>query len=156
MDQLVDSYGVTTREEKERVWRDTQGYPYHVEFWIEEAEAGGRTAVMLQRFFDRTTHWMDDREKHWLRHALFLDEVNIRTMQAMIGDEKQGEEAFDWFKREASVRDTSAPVFRVREYVRSRLIDYLRICDPARHDLLQERGRLASKGQSGQPTPAGA
>ena len=147
MDQLVDSYGETPQEEKERAWRDTQGYPLYVQLWIEEAAAGGRAAVMLQRFYDRTTRWMSDQQKGWLLHALFLDEVNVRTMQAMIGDEEQGAEAFNWFKREGSVRDTSARDFRVHEYLRSRLIDYLRICDPARHEQLQERGRLATKGR---------
>ena len=69
---------------------------------------------------------MSDREKGWLQHAMFLDEVNIRTLRAMVGDEEEGEEAFRWFEREGSVRDTSGSAFRVREYLRSRLIDYLR------------------------------
>ena len=150
MDQLIDLYGKTTPEEKERAWRDTQGYPLYLQLWIEEAAAGGRTAVMLQRFYDRTTRWMSDRQKDWLRHALFLDEVNVRTMQAMIGDEEQGAEAFNWFQREGSVRDTSTSAFRVHEYLRSRLIDYLRVCDPARHEQLQQNGRLATKGQANQ------
>ena len=90
---------------------------------------------------------MSDREKGWLQHALFLDEVNVGTMQAMLGKEDEGAEAFNWFQGDGSVRDTSAPVFHVREYLRSRLIDYLRICDPARHEQLLERGRLATKGR---------
>ena len=71
-------------------------------------------------------------------------------MQAMIGDEEQGRKRFNWFPREGSVRDTSTSHFRVHEYLRSRLIDYLRVCDPARHEQLQQNGRLATKGQANQ------
>ena len=147
MDQLVDSYGETPQEEKERAWRDTQGYPLYVRLWIEEAAAGGRGAVTLKIFYDRTTRWMSDRQKGWLQHALFLDEVNVRTMQAMIGDEEQGAEAFNWFQSDGSVRDTAAATFRVREYLRSRLIDYLRVSDPDRYEQLQRKGQLVMQGR---------
>jgi len=119
-------------DEKERAWRDTQGYPYCVQLWIEEAEAGGRSAVMLKRFHDRTTRWMGEREKRWLQHVLFLSAVDIPSLQAMLGNETEGEEAFRWFEGEGSVRDTAGSPYRVREYLRSRLVDYLRACDHVR------------------------
>jgi hypothetical protein len=143
MDQLVESYGVRAHDEKERAWRDTQGYPFYVQLWIEEVASGGRGAVMLKRFHDRTTRWMSDRERTWLQYTLFLDEVNIRTLRGMVGNEQEAVEAFRWFEREGSVRDTSGSAFRVREYLRSRLIDYLRVSDPDRCEELRER---AAKG----------
>jgi hypothetical protein len=143
MDQLVESYGVRAQDEKERAWRDTQGYPFYVQLWIEEAASGGRSAVMLQRFHDRTTRWMSEREKGWLQHALFLNEVNIRTLREMLGNEQEAAEAFRWFEREGSVRDTHGNAFRVREYLRSRLIDYLQVSDPDHCELLRQKGALA-------------
>lgn len=146
MDQLVESYGVRAQDEKERAWRDTQGYPFYVQLWIEEIASGGRSALMLKRFHDRTTRWMSDREKGWLKHTLFLDEVNIRTLRLMVGNEQEAVEAFRWFEREGSVRDTSGRAFRVREYLRSRLIDYLQVSDPEHCRELQRQGELAMIG----------
>ena len=48
MDALVTSYGVTASEDKERAWLDTQGYPFYVQLWIEEAESGGSGRVALE------------------------------------------------------------------------------------------------------------
>ncbi len=143
MDQLVESYGVTSPSEKQRAWNDTQGYPYYVQLWIEEMESGGRTALMLKRFHDRTTRWMGERERGWLQHMLFLDAVNKRTLRAMLDDGREAEEAFAWFERAGSVRDTSGSFFRVRGYLRSRLIDYLRASDPERCEQLQRKGEAA-------------
>jgi hypothetical protein len=122
MDQLVESYGVTAHEEKERAWLDTQGYPFYVQLWIEEVAAGARSAVMLKLVHDRTTRWMNDRQKGWLQNALFLDEVNVRTLRSMIGNKEEAVEAAEWFQVEGSVRDTTATVWRVRHYLRSRLV----------------------------------
>lgn len=140
-DELMESEGVSTVEEKERAWRDTQGYPYYVQLWVEEKAAGGKTAVMLKSFYARTTRWMSEQQKYWLPFTLFLDEVNVRTLEAMIGDEQEAVEAFHWFECEGSVRDTSAPVFRVREYLRSRLVDYLRISNPSLCEDLERRAK---------------
>ncbi len=142
VDQLVDASGVRSAVEKERAWRDTQGYPFYVQLWIEEVESGGRGAVMLKRFHDRTTRWMGEREKHWLEHTLFLDAVNIRSLRGLLGSDSEAHEAFRWFERNGSVRDTAGPSFRVREYLRSRLIDYLRASDPDRCEELETRSRL--------------
>ena len=147
MDELVESYGVAAHDEKERAWRDTQGYPFYVQLWIEEMASGGRSAVMLKRFHDRTTRWMNDREKEWLQHTLFIDEVNIRTLRSMLGADQAAVEAFKWFEHEGSVRDTTGSVFRVREYLRSRLIDYLRASDPDQCEQLQRKGQLAVNGR---------
>ena len=134
---LLDLYGIRDPAEIERVWRDTQGYPFYVQLWIEEMESGGRNALMLKRFHDRTTRWMSIEEKRWLLYTLFLDAVNIRSLRAMLGDAEEAAVAFHWFEQEASVRDTAGASFRVREYLRSRLLDYLRVSDPDRFDELQ-------------------
>ena len=102
MDELVEAYGVKSNDETDRAWQDTQGYPFYVQLWIEEMESGGRSAVMLKRFHDRTTRWMSDRQKGWLKQTLFLPEVNKRTLQAMLGTEQEAAEAQEWFEGEGS------------------------------------------------------
>ena len=141
MDQMVESFGIRSADEKDRAWRDTGGYPFHVQLWVEEVESGGRTAVMLKRFHDRITRWMSDGQKQWLEHALFLDAVNIRSLRGMLGNDDEAREAFRWFERTGDVRDTAGTSFRVREYLRSRLVDYLRVSDPDRCEELELRSR---------------
>ena len=148
MNELVESYGVEEPDEKERVWRDTQGYPFYVQLWTDELSSGGRSAIMLKRFHDRTTRWMNDQQKKWLQHILFLDEINIRTLQNMLDNEREASEVFNWFQHEGSIRDTSGTAFRVREYLRSRLVDYLQISDPDRCEQLQKKGEVALNVQS--------
>jgi len=143
MDQMVESFGIQSADEKDRAWRDTEGYPFHVQLWVEEIESGGRTAVMLKRFHDRITRWMSDGPKRWLEHALFLDVVNIRSLRGMLGSNDEAHEAFRWFERTGDVRDTAGTSFRVREYLRSRLVDYLRVSDPDRCEELESRSRSA-------------
>jgi hypothetical protein len=153
MDRLVESHLVVSQEEKERAWRETQGYPFFVQLWAEETEGGGRSALMLKRFHDRITRWMNDKQRSWLQHALFIDEVNVRTLRKMLGDgqaAEEAEEACKWFQSEGSVRDTVSKVWRVREYVRSRLIEYLRCSDPDRCEELERRGQVVAGGRSPQ------
>jgi hypothetical protein len=142
VDELVESFGIQSLREKERVWRDTQGYPFYVQLWIEEVESGGRGALTLKRFYDRTTRWMSDKEKEWLYLTLFLNKVDKRTLQSMIGDPEEADSVLSWFEREGSVRDTTGNVYRVREYLRSRLSDYLRITDPDKFEALDRKSRL--------------
>jgi hypothetical protein len=66
--------------------------------------------------------------------------VNIRTLREMIGDEEQSKAVQKWFECEGSVRDPKGASFCVREYIRSRLKDYLRISDPDRYSELQRKG----------------
>ena len=117
MDELVEACGIQTQSENGRAWQDTQGYPLYFQLWIEEAASGGRSAVMLKRFSDRTTRWMHDREKRWLQLTLFLDEVNMQTLRSFTNDAQEAEDAFRWSEREGSVRDTVGSVFKVREYL---------------------------------------
>lgn len=143
VNELAAAHGVTSARQRNRVWHDTEGYPIYIQLWLEEIKQGGQTAVMLKRFHERTTRWMDDRERGWLEHFLFLDEVNLRTARHMLQDEEEARRATEWFRSEGSVRDTEAASFRVREYLRSRLIAYLEVCNPDRYEQLKAlAGRL--------------
>jgi hypothetical protein len=141
MDQLAGLYGVTSAQEKERVWADTLGYPYYVQLWVEEMRAGGRTAVMLKRFHERVTRWMTEQQQRWLEVALFLERVDKETLSWYFDDCEQVDQVYRWFESEGSVRDTQAPVFKVKEYLRTRLLDYLRVKDPAKYRRLEQTQR---------------
>ena len=39
----------------------------------------------------------------------------------------------DWFEHEASIRDPTAPVFRVRPIIREKVLQYQALRAPARH-----------------------
>jgi hypothetical protein len=145
MDELVKAHGRTSKEDAERAWADTLGYPLLVKLWLEEAReatAGqGPSVGMLKRFHDRTTHWLTVEQKRWLDHALFLEKVNVETFAHALGDAAEARRAMDWFEGDGSVRDAQGRVFRVREYVRSRLVDYIEVTDPARFRELGARSR---------------
>lgn len=143
MDKLVEAYEITAMAEKDRAWRDTEGYPFYVQLWIEEAESGGRSAVMLKRFHDRTTRWMAPHQKLWLEQILFLDVVNKNHFARQLDNPSETDIVFAWFQTEGSVRDTMEADFRLREYLRSRLLDYLRITDPDRYTALRNRSLQA-------------
>lgn len=139
MDEMVTVNGVKSSKEKKRAWADTNGYPYFVQMWLEEMESGGRSAMMLKRVYERTTSWMSEEEKGWLEHALFLGEVNVRTLGKALGNAAEAKRANVWFQGDASIRDTVGSTFRVREYLRSRLLEYLKISDPDRYDEVSAR-----------------
>jgi len=141
LQELVAAFGIEDPEEHERAWRDTEGYPFCVHLWSQEMKENGRTAVWLQSFYDRTTRWMSELEQEWLRLALFLDNVNVPSMESMLAEPGTADEAFKWFKREGSIRDPAAKTFRVREYLRSRLIEYERLCNPKNCEELEQRAR---------------
>ena len=75
---------------------------------------------------------MTERQRRWLEIVVFLNRVNIETLRRMHDDDREVREVFDWFQREGSLRDVTTDHPCVREYVRSRLADYLLRRDPER------------------------
>jgi|GEM_PF-1557095 len=147
MDKLVLTNGRTGPQELERAWADTLGYPLLVSLWLDEArEAGdgtGPSIGMLKRFHDRTTHWLNEEQKCWLDHALFLPKINVETFTAALGDREEAKRAMKWFECDGSVRDAQGKAYCVRPYIHSRLVDYLEATDPDRARELQARASLA-------------
>lgn len=154
MNSLVASYGVSSGVETERAWADTQGYPYYVQLWVEEATSGGGGALMLKKFYDRTTRWMTEEQRDWLSKILFLDDVNIRTLCSVTESEEEARSAYRWFETEGSVRDTSASTFTVRPYLRTRLLDYLKISDPDLFDRMSRKVSAPLKPTASRRRPA--
>lgn len=137
--QLLVSHGVGQGPLND-AWEQTEGYPLLVQLWLEErdehGERSGPSIGMLKRFYDRTTRWMTDEQKRWLEYALFLEAVNIESLGALLRDAEEAARAMAWFEADGSVRDPNGDVYRVKRYVRLRLVEYLRRRDPARHKQL--------------------
>jgi len=131
MYELANAYGVNEPNELEQIWIDTEGFPYSVHLWLEERKAGGKSAAMLKRFYDRTTRWMKDHEKTWLNYCVFLERVNKETLKHVLPNPSDTEAALKWFMDEGSVRSQSSDVYRVSSFIGSRIREFLKITDPA-------------------------
>lgn len=142
LEELLSKIGFDgSASDLESAWRDTEGYPYYVNLWVEEFESGTGPALTLKKFYDRTTRWMSTAQKQWLSYVVFLDSVDRRSVAKFDVLRDQAEEVCAWFQSEASIRDTSAATFTVRPYVRSRVLKYLQLTDPQH---VEETSRIAA------------
>jgi hypothetical protein len=66
----------------------------------------------------------------WAYAAVFMPVINIETFGQMLSDPAEGRRAFLWFETDASIRDPDGRAYNVREFVRSRIVDYLEATDP--------------------------
>jgi hypothetical protein len=124
---------------REELYRSTQGFPFLLSLIIEEMSADGAdSALFLRKFFDRTTRWMSPREREWFLRVCYLENVNVDTLGPLFPGEDV-ERIQDWFEREASIRDPTAPVFRVRPLIREKVLRYLELRSPSRHTDMQQR-----------------
>lgn len=123
------------------LWRDTDGYPYFIQLWVEANRRGGETAVSLKKFYDRTTRWMNKEQKGWLEICLLLDEVNIDSLLQMTRSRRDAEKVLSWFEMEGSIRSTDTKSFTVRSYVRGRILDYLRLREPEKISTQENKAR---------------
>lgn len=122
----------------EGLYAATQGFPFLVSLVAEEERTGGGSALFLKKFYDRTTRWMSERERGWFERVCYLDAVNLDTLPRVVerGEVRRVQE---WFEKDASVRDPEAPVFAVRPLIREKVLRYLELRSPSRHQELLAR-----------------
>ena len=144
--QLMAAEGVAENR-RAAIYELTQGFPLLLSLAIEEASTDGASALFLKRFFDRTTRWMSREEREWFTGTCYLDEVNEDTLRLVFPEEDIGA-VQDWFEGEASIRDPSAPTFRVRPLIREKVLSYIEVRSPKRHR------ELRSRAQAGRATPS--
>lgn len=145
-EQLMAAEGVAENR-RAAIYELTQGFPFLLSLAIEEAATDGASALFLKRFFDRTTRWMSREEREWFTGTCYLDEVNEDTLRLVFPEEDIGA-IQDWFEGEASIRDPSAPTFRVRPLIREKVLSYVEVRSPKRHR------ELRSRAQAGTATPS--
>ena len=140
MDELVESFGVRSPDEKERAWRDTQGYPFFVQLWIEEAESGGLTrSCSGSSMTGPRAGWATARSGGF--NTRCSSPMSTAARFGPCSGARRGRGGVRWFEGDASVRDTAGSSFRVRSYCAARLVDYLRASDPDRCEELERRSR---------------
>jgi hypothetical protein len=144
--QLMAAEGVAENR-RAAIYELTQGFPLLLSLAIEEASTDGASALFLKRFFDRTTRWMSSEEREWFTGTCYLDDVNEDTLRLVFLEEDIGA-IQDWFEGEASIRDPSAPTFRVRPLIREKVLSYIEVRSPKRHH------ELRSRAQAGRATPS--
>jgi hypothetical protein len=116
----------------------TQGYPFLISLAVEEAaDSAANSVVFLRRFYDRTTRWMTEREREWFVRVCYLERVDEDTLRTVFPGQDVSK-IQDWFEREPSIRDPSAPYFRLRPMVRDKMLRYLEVRAPSRHRELTE------------------
>ena len=125
-----------------RILDETAGYPYLLAGEVEAELDGGRTALGLKGFHDRTTRWMSPTQRAWLVPLCFLDEINEETIAVILPNDDP-RRVLEWFKGEASVRSPTANKWEVLPIIRSRICAYLKLDSPKRHRDFQERAAKA-------------
>lgn len=144
----VRSRGIADESIAQRIVADTQGYPFLLVGEVEDELQGGRTAVGLQRFFDRTTRWMTAEQAEWLQHLCFLESITIESIESVLpGEDAQQVQA--WFEREASLRSPHASDWRLLPVIRSRILAYVENRSPRRFAELRALGERCT----GAPVP---
>jgi hypothetical protein len=121
--QYLESAGYD-RVQAESIYTKSGGYPFVLSLFAEHrTDKDQQTALFYQRFFERTTHWMTENEKEWLLKLSYLDVVNTGTIDAMLPG-IDANVVVEWFRKEASVRDTSARHYVVQPFIREMLLTY--------------------------------
>jgi hypothetical protein len=137
--EFLVSAGYSETEARD-LFAKSHGFPFVLDLL---ATNKGRSVLFYQQFYERTTRWMTDREKEWLLWLCYLDEVNEATIPAMIAD-VQPKTVMDWFRNEASVRDTAASVFVVNPFIREMVLEYhVKIIGKAKQAEYVAKGRKA-------------
>jgi hypothetical protein len=133
-------------DRREAMFEAAQGFPFLLRLLADEMTAeGADSALFLRTFFERTTRWLSPRQREWFMRVCYLDAVNVDTLARVFppDGEDRVDQVQDWFEREASIRDPTAPVFRVRPLIREKVLRYLELRSPSRHRELLERARGA-------------
>lgn len=142
--ELMRRRGVVQTEMCERIWEETQGYPFLLDLECEDALSGGRSALGLKLFFERLTRWMTPIQKEWIVPMSFLEEINLESVSQMM-PRQHPDAVLDWFKSEPAIRDPHAPVWRVLPFVRTRIQQYVKNDSPRLFASLLEKSKAVAK-----------
>lgn len=124
-------HGLTDPDAIERIVRETQGYPFLLASEVQDEVGGGRGALALKGFVDRTTRWMTPTQRTWFERLCFVDRVDEEVVARVLPDANPAE-VMAWFMTEASVRDAHAEVWRVRPLIASRVQRFVETVAPGR------------------------
>lgn len=124
----------------ERIIAETSGFPFLLDAEVRDQQEGGRSALGLERFYQRTTRWMTDEQRRWIVPLCFLEQVHNQSIRRIMPDEPT-EQVMAWFKAEASIRAPTGKSWTVMPIIRSRIKEWLYNQDPERHAALEAQSR---------------
>ncbi len=132
-EHYVRSRGIVDDAVVHRLVTETEGFPFMLASEVDAQLDGGRSALGLKLFFDRTTYAMSPEQRGWLMKLCFLERINLETIELMIPGESPAE-ILEWFKNEASCRSADTERgWEVIPIVRSATREYLRNDSPKLH-----------------------
>jgi hypothetical protein len=134
VEELCRAHGITSKDTIDRIFRESDAYPLLVDWAIHELRNDGRgvRATALQNFYDRVTRWMSESERRWFNKIVFLTRVDLSTLKITFpeADTSELRTILEWFKREASIRDSDGDLWMLRPYVQRRIMKLFSIDDP--------------------------
>lgn len=136
---LAKLYGIEDESSQEKMWLDTEGYPYYIQLWRTEMENGGTTATSLKQFYVRMTRWLSENQREWLQQIIFLDEINVDSVGKLGFSKEESLIITDWFQKEASLRDQHTKTFRFTPFAKSRILEFFKITDPENFILCHQK-----------------
>ncbi|RZG86454.1 ATP-binding protein [Acinetobacter venetianus] len=136
--ELANIYDI----DAEKLWEDTKGHPFYIDLW-KDAQNSKLSSTKLRQFYERTTKWLDSNQKKWLEKIVFLDVINIQTIEGMGFNADVVHEVFDWFSKEGSLRNTEddAGAFEFIPFIRSHILSYIKIVDSQKYKMNKIRAR---------------
>ena len=115
--------------EADEIYSETGGYPFLIGYYIEHGKQGAQSALGAKNLYERTTKWMTDQQKDWLRLVLNMENVDRRHLLAAGKDQEEAEAILNWFTAEASLRDPTTEVFVVNALLRRHLMRYYQVME---------------------------
>ena|SRR6218665_254535 len=139
--EQAEEIAKSEKVDPQELWSDTEGYPFYMQLWIDSRRRGGDSAVLLRKFYERTTKWMTEKQRSWLEYCLFIDNINVDSIASLVGSPEEADAILKWFEGEASIRATDTKTYTVRSFLRKRLIEYLEIKEPSKVESLKRRAQ---------------
>ncbi len=137
---LMSEAGVPP-EQQDGIYSATSGFPFLLTLAIEEiTTTAGGSALFAKKFYDRTSRWMNGRQREWFNRVCYLDEVNEDSLSVFF-EEHQVSGVQNWFEGEASIRDPDSPTFSVRPVIRNKTLEYMKLRSPRLHEERQETAK---------------
>jgi hypothetical protein len=123
----------------EEIYLQTAGFPFLLRLAVDERQTEpsasadeSAAADIARQFFDRTTRWMSETEKRWLKKLVYLDKVNLDTLSWFFPSD-EADKIQLWFERDGSIREPRGDAFRVRKIVVRQVVQYLSVRSPSEH-----------------------
>lgn len=128
----------------QEIYRETQGLPFLLTYLIDEAvNEEADSAPSLRAFLDRTTRWMNEKQRNWFITLCYLKKINIDILTELFPEEN-AEIIQEWFEKEASIR-SPGPIWQVRPLISNKVRKYQQLRSPKQHREISERVAVIEK-----------